>query len=91
MKLPLLACVVLVGCTKAQAASDVDKVLTATQIACVDGEAAAALTPAAPDLPEIEAACSIAQGLESLVLQAIDTFASERLKAMVRHAERAHP
>jgi hypothetical protein len=62
---PLLLAIVLAGCTPAQAANDVSVALTDTQQACAITEAATAVSPLAVDLPEVEAACGIATGLET--------------------------
>jgi hypothetical protein len=55
----------VMGCTKAQAANDVSVILTQTQQDCAITEAGLAVSPLAVDLPEVEAACGIAVGLET--------------------------
>jgi hypothetical protein len=55
----------VMACTPAQAANDVSIALTDTQQACAITEAATAASPLAVDLPEVEAACGIATGLET--------------------------
>jgi hypothetical protein len=62
---PLLIALLIPACTKAQAANDVSVALTDTQQACAITEAATAVSPLAVDLPEVEAACGIATGLET--------------------------
>ena len=62
---PLILALLIPACTPAQAANDVSVALTQTQQDCAIAEAATAASPLAVDLPELEAACSIATTFES--------------------------
>lgn len=65
---PILIALLIPACTPAkgaQAANDVSVVLTQTQQDCAIAEAATAVSPLAVDLPELEAACSIATTFET--------------------------
>jgi hypothetical protein len=86
MKTAILLALALAAaaCTKAQAASDVQKALTDTQEACAVAEASVLASPLASDLPTVLSACGIAEDLETDVARVISTFFAQRKAAMAR-------
>lgn len=63
-----MVAVALFACTHAQTVTDVKDSLTDTQKGCAVSEAATALPPFDAYLPEIEAACGIAESAEDALL-----------------------
>jgi len=82
--LALLMMIAAIACTKAQAVNDVAAVLSDTQAACVIAEDIITVTPLAPDLAALEAACGIATGAEVEVQKVLSAYFAQEAAALKR-------